>query len=281
MATTTMPLRVERLTRAYWRATIDNPPINLFDPDLLAGFRELIEELESDDEVKVIVLDSADPDYFISHLDLNRAGEGDRSPGPTGMSPWPDFALRLAAVPVISVASVRGRARGVGNEVALAADVRFASREKAIFGQFEIGSAAMPGGGGLERLSLLLGRARAIEAVVGGEDFDAETAERYGWINRAVPDDELDALVDRFARRVASFDGEALKTAKAHINRMGGVPTVEQLSETEKAFFALLQRPEAKERIGFFFAQGLQERGDFELNLGERIGPPEAQRTGA
>jgi enoyl-CoA hydratase/carnithine racemase len=150
------------------------------DPDLLRGIQKPIVQLESDNEVKVVVFDSANPDYFISHLDLLRSGKIDLSPGPTGISPWPDFAPRLAQIPVISVAAIRGRARGVGNEVVLATDVRFASREKAIFGQFEIGDAAMPGRDGLERLHLLMGRARALEAIVGGDDFDADTAERYG-----------------------------------------------------------------------------------------------------
>jgi enoyl-CoA hydratase/carnithine racemase len=155
----------------------------------------------------------------------------------------------------------------------MAMDIRFASRENAVFGQLEIGCGAIPGGGGLERLHLLAGRARALEIIVGGEDFDADTAERYGWINRALPDAELDEFVDRFATRVASFDREALVSAKQLLTKLGGVPSPADLETTEAVFYRLLERPEAQARVEDLFARGFQQRGDLELNMGERIGP--------
>jgi enoyl-CoA hydratase/carnithine racemase len=135
----------------------------------------------------VVVFDSADPDFFIAHFDIARAADTPNEPGPTGYSPWIDFTVRLARAPVISIAAVRGRARGVGSEFALACDLRFASLEKAIFAQPEVGSGLIPGGGGIERLPLVMGRARALEVIAGSSDFDAATAERYGWISDKAP----------------------------------------------------------------------------------------------
>lgn len=262
---------VRRRTAAYWRVTFDNPPLNLLDPDLLRALQDLTTRLETDDDVKVVVFDSADPEFFLAHLDLLRADETTAPPGPTGLPPWPDVARRLAHAPCITVAAIRGRARGAGSELALALDVRFASRERAVFGQPEIGYGAIPGGGGLERLHGLAGRARALEIVVGGEDFDADTAERYGWINRAVPDAELDAFVERFATRVERFDRGAIVAAKRLLTELGGVSTPAGLATADAVCRELQQRPEAQHRIAALFARGLQERGDLERDLGDRI----------
>lgn len=268
-------LTVRQQSPEYWRVTFDNPPVNLFDPEMIRDLQELTTRLESDNRVKVVVFDSADPDFFIAHLDLLRASEFDTTPGPTGLPPWPDVATRWAALPCVTVTSVRGRARGVGSELLMATDIRFASRERAIFGQLEIGCGAMPGGGGLERLHILAGRARALEIIVSGEDFDADTAERYGWINRSIPDAELDQFVERFANRVAGFDREAIATAKRLLTTLGGVPRPADLAATEKEFFRLLERPVAKELITRLFDQGLQQKGDLELHMGARLGPPQ------
>ncbi len=276
MTTVHSPVVVRRHSNAYWRATFDNPPVNLFDPEVITALQDLTVRIETDDEVKVVVFDSADPDFFISHFDLLRAGEIDMTPGPTGLSPWPDVATRLARAQCITVASVRGRARGVGNELTMAMDVSFASRERAIFGQLEIGCGAIPGGGGLERLHALAGRSRALEVIVSGDDYDADTAERYGWINRCVPDADLDEVVERFAARVASFDRAAIVAAKEHLTKLGGVPSPADLAATEAVFFGLLESPEAKERIADLFSRGFQQRGDLELNMGERLGPAAA-----
>jgi enoyl-CoA hydratase/carnithine racemase len=264
------PLRIEQPSPAYWRVTIDNPPINLFDPDVVAGLRQLVDRLEEDPEVKVVVFDSADPEYFMAHIDLLRVDEP-QAPGPTGLPAWPDITTRLERAPFVTVGSVRGRARGVGSELLLALDVRFASLERAVFCQPEVGFGFVPGGGGLERLPLVTGRARALEIIVGCEDFDAATAERYGWINRAVPDAELDAFVDRFARRVASFDRNAIALAKQIVNERGHLTTPTDLVSTYDRFGVLLTEPATQARAARFLAAGLQQRSEFELNLSDHL----------
>lgn len=258
---------VQKRSAEYWRVTLDNPPINLFDPEMVAGLQALIEQLERDREVKVVVFDSANPDFFIAHLDLVRAGEFSVEPGPTGLSPWPDVARRLEQAPFVTVGLVRGRARGVGSEFLQALDIRFASRERAILSQIELGTGIFPGGGGLERLPRLIGRARAIEVILGCEDFDADTAERYGWVNRSIPDAELDAFVERFATRVASFDSKAIAGAKDIINQRAGLVPAADLASTQSRFFEILAQPEAQARIGSLLRRGLQQRGDVELRL--------------
>jgi enoyl-CoA hydratase/carnithine racemase len=155
--------------------------------------------------VKVVVFQAADPDFFIAHFDTSKAAEVPRTPGPTGSMPWIDFVLRLSSAPVVSIAKVRGRARGVGNEFVLACDMRFASRQKAIFGNPEVGVGVPPGGGALEWLPRIVGRSRALEICLSGDDFDADIAERYGLVNRTLDDGELDAFVDNIASRLASI----------------------------------------------------------------------------
>jgi len=172
----------------------------------------------------------------MAHIDLVRHAEVTQEPGPTGLTAWPDILTRLEHAPCITVGSVRGRARDVGSEFLLALDIRFASREKAIFGQPEIGFGFFPGDGGLERLPLVTGRSRAMEIITGGEDFDADTAERYGWINRSVPDAELDAFTDRFATRDASFDRLAAATAKEILNNRSQIASGTDQESTNARF---------------------------------------------
>ncbi len=265
------PVIVKQRSASYWRVTLDNPPINLFDPEMIAGLQALVERLEHHDDVKVVVFDSADPDYFIAHLDLARAGELNLKPGPTGLSPWPDVALRLERAPFITVALVRGRARGVGSEFLQAMDIRFASRERAILAQIEVGTGVIPGGGGLDRLPRLIGRARAMEVIMGSEDFDADTAERYGWVNRSIPDAELDEFVERFAMRVASFDRRAIAAAKEIINQRAGLAQPADLAATQKKFFEALKWPETQARVASLIQRGLQQRSDLELRLGHHL----------
>jgi enoyl-CoA hydratase/carnithine racemase len=188
-----------------------------------------------------------------------------------GLPSWPDILTRLEHAPYITVGSVRRRARGVGSEFLLALDVRFASREKAIFCQPEIGFGFFPGGGGLERLPLVTGRSRAMEIILGGEDFDADTAERYGWINRSVPDTELDAFTDRFATRVASFDRLATATAKEILNARSHVAEGSDQAATNARFLEAFAGPEVQARIQRFIEKGGQQDDDLELNLGEHL----------
>lgn len=267
-----MRLKITQHNAAYWRVTIDNPPLNLFDQEVAEELTALIERLEKDNEVKALVFDSADPEYFMAHLDLARAGELKLDPGPTGLSAWPDFAVRLERAPFVTIGLIRGRARGVGSEFVQALDIRFASREKAVFSQIELGTGVIPGGGGLERLPLLVGRARAMEIILGADDFDADTAERYGWVNRSIPDAELDAFVERFAIRVAGFDRRAIAIAKQIINERGRVAQVADLAATQNRFFETLTWPETQETLGALFQRGLQQRGEFEMNLGYYLG---------
>jgi enoyl-CoA hydratase/carnithine racemase len=267
-----MKLRITHHSPAYWRATFDNPPLNLLDPEVGFELRELIYQMETSKELKVIVFDSADTDFYIGHVDIVRAIEFPTAVDPTGLRILPDFLQRLAHLPVISIASIRGRARGIGAEFVEGLDIRFGSREKMILAQIEVGSALIPGSGGSVHLPLLVGRSRALEIIAGSEDYDADTAERYGWINRAIPDAELDDFVDRFARRISSFDKEALAEAKRLVNRASSLPDNEQLVAAGTAFVRMLTRPDTQARISNLMSRGLQQRGDLELRLGRYLG---------
>jgi enoyl-CoA hydratase/carnithine racemase len=264
---------IDRRSESYWRVVLSNPPINILDGAMLKGLQSVVDQLESDDRVKVVVFESADPDYFISHFELAPGTTYDLTPGPTGLSPWMDFGRRLERGSFITVGKIRGRARGVGSEFAQALDIRFASRERAIFCQIEIGMALIPGGGGLERLHRLVGRSRAMEVITGAQDFDADTAERYGWVNRSVPDAELDALVERYATRVAGYDKAALALVKQTLNARAGLAEVPDLVASEKSFYELLTTPQAKALIASLFERGLQRPGDLELHLGDHLAP--------
>jgi enoyl-CoA hydratase/carnithine racemase len=258
-------LLVDKSTPGHWRVTLDNPPINVIDDGMYDAFYDLVGEIEADAALKVVTFESANPDFFIAHYGTF----GPRSR--FGVPPWIDAATRLARSGVPSIAVIRGRVRGGGSEFTLGCDIRFASREKAIFGQPEVGTGLIPGGGALERLPLLVGRSRALEIVMGANDFDANTAERYGWINRAVPDAELDAFVADFVGRVLSFDRQALQTAKSIINS-AGLPDPAALKATQDIFFQTFSWEGAKQRFPKLRERGIGQPGDFELNLGRRLG---------
>jgi enoyl-CoA hydratase/carnithine racemase len=187
------------------------------------------------------------------------------------MSEWPETVRRLATSPVITIASIRGRARGQGSETALACDLRFASVENAVLGQPEVGFGLLPASGALAWLPSLVGRSRAHEIAIGCADFDASTAERYGWINRALPDSELDEFVNDLARRIASFPAPAITATKAEINERSTVAAPEALRAVQATFGRLLREPETRARTVEALGQGLQSPGDFELHLGDRV----------
>lgn len=257
----------------FYRAVIDNPPLNLADPEFFYDLRWVIDTLDADDEARVVVFESSTPDFFIAHFDVVAGQDGERDArGPTGLPLWPDLTTRLAQAPYVSIASVRGRARGVGSEFLLACDLRFASRELAVLGQPEVGLGLFPGGGGTERLPRLVGRARALEIILGCEDFDADTAERYGYVNRAIPDDELDAFVDRLAGRIASFDRPALALAKSLVNHSSSLPPGRDLVAAQDAFFGTFQWEATKQRVTRLFEMGFQQPGDVEQRLGDVVG---------
>ena len=273
-----MILNVTKHNAAYWTIAINNPPLNLYTQALTNELRNLLTELESNHEVNVLVFESAVPDFFMAHIDLmDSGGTFDLSPGPTGLSPWPDFAVRLENSPFITIAKIRGRARAVGSEFVLAMDMRFASKENAILAQAEVGFGLFPGGGGMERLPLLVGRARAMEIIASADDYDAETAEKYGWINRAIPDADLDQFVDKLASRIASFDRAAIAATKKFLGKRAGLAHKEDLAETQKAFFETLGSPTPVARITSMLQEGLQQKSDLEMNLGHHLGRPEIQ----
>jgi len=261
---------VSEVTPAYWRISFRNPPINLQDPDTILELQELVGLFETDDALRVVVIESADPDFFINHYDVSRAAETPVAPGPTGLPTFIDTTVRLATTPVVTIAKIRGRNRGGGSEAALACDLRFASREKAVFGQPEVGAGMFPGGGALERLPLLVGRARALEIILGSDDFDADTAAQYGWINRALADDELDDFVDTLARRIASFDKPALAEAKRLVNRRT-LPPAEDLVETQDRFLAAFAWPTLRERGAKLRRRAAEVGPDFELRFGHYL----------
>lgn len=267
-----MIFTINKISDAYWKVGINNPPINLFDTEFSKQLMVLMDDLEANENLKVVVFETANPDFFVAHVELLHADEFPKGTGRSGLSiAWPDIAKRLEQAPFVSIASVRGRARGLGSEFIQAFDIRFASKEKAVFAQPEIGIGAFPGGGGLERLHFLTGKARALEIILGGEDYNAEIAERYGWINRAIPDAELDAFVDSFARRIASFDKQPINVIKAIMNRNAAGPKNEHIMDTQTQFFAALQWPQAIQRIRNLFGKGLQRHSDVELNLGKHL----------
>lgn len=269
MASAYEQLTIDRETPAFWRVTFDHPPINQVDPETLRELDALVSELETAQEVKVVVFASADHDFFLAHWDLASA-ERPAGPGTEAPPSWTDISLRLAQVPVVSIALIRGRARGIGSEIALACDMRFASIERAIFGQPEVGVGLVPGGGAMERLPLLAGRARALEIVLGADDFDAVTAERYGWINRALPDAQLDAFVTRLAERLASFDKQALVEAKRSINRHA-LPSVDDLNASKSTFQGAFAWPGVKVRAMKLMALGIGTRSDLEMRFGDHL----------
>jgi enoyl-CoA hydratase/carnithine racemase len=267
-------LSIDRSRPGVWSVSISNPPINMLDNETIEELHGFMLLLEQEESLKVVMFESADPDFFIAHYDASRAAQSSSEADRTGPHPWVDFVLRLGKAPVVSIAKVRGRARGVGNEFILACDLRFASREKAIFGQPEVGIGVIPGGGALEWLPRLVGRSCALEIVLGADDFDADTAEAYGMINRAIDDAKLDEYVEAFALRIASFDKQALKAAKTLLNRTG-IPEGDEFVASNRTFFDALTWPGAQARRTKARQLGIGQRNEFELNFGrviERLG---------
>jgi enoyl-CoA hydratase/carnithine racemase len=253
---------IDRTYPGLWTITFSNPPINMFVPTTIVELGALMTGLEADPSVKVVVFQSANPDFFIAHLDVAKAAER-----PEVLDLWRDFVLRLAAAPVVSIAKIRGRTRGIGNEFVLACDMRFASRQSALFGNPEVGVGLIPGGGALEWLPRLVGRSRALEIVLSADDFDADIAARYGWVNRTLDDVDLDSFVETLVRRLASFDRATLAAAKAQVNRFG-MPTAAELQSSNDMIFPLLALPDAQARRPKLRGIGYGIPSDFELNFG-------------
>lgn len=237
-----MPALIVRRTQPeLWHVTFDNPPVNLVDPEMILELQVLVDDLEADDEVTVVVFRSADADHFLGPYDMSRAADTPSSPGPTGLPPWLDLTARLSRLPVLSIAVLRGASRGVGQELALACDLRFASLERTAIDQPEVGHRVVPGGGAIARLPGLVGRARALELIVGSVVLDGATAELYGVVNRALPDVELDVFVDELAEEIAGYDRRTLADAKALLDR-ATLPSDAELLSAYEAFFGSVAR---------------------------------------
>jgi len=271
--TTTKQILLTRRTPAYWRVTFNHPPLNIFGPETIPQLNEIITALETDEHVKVVLFDSAVEGFFLTHYDFLAKLEDTTSlpPGPTGLQPLPDMLVRLSRAPVVSIASIRGRATGVGSELALACDMRFASREKAILSHFEVGAGIVPGGGPMARLPRLMGRGRALEVLLGADDIPGDLAERYGYVNRSFPDSDLDAFVESLANRIASFDKRAIAETKRFADVASLPPDFEIAPEWDVCFASIL-RPAAQERIKKLMERGFHKPGDVEDRLGYYVG---------
>ena len=264
MAESAAPLRVVEVTPAYWRVIFDYPPFNVVDATMFQGLQSLLARMDVSLNLRVIVFESANREFYLSHFDLTgKTGNITTAVGPSGLPILTDTFVRLTKSPVASIAKIRGCVRGASSEFVLACDMRFASRENTLLGQPEVGVGVHPGGGGTERLPRLVGRGRALEIILGANDFDGDTAERYGYVNRALPDAELDGFVDTLARRIASFDRRAVAAAKSLVNQVS-LPSADRLLDALNSFQAALTWTETQRRIEALLKRGLQQDSDFE-----------------
>jgi len=263
--------RIAEVSPSYWRVTFDNGPVNLLDPDTIDQLGALIERIENDPELMVVVFRSDKPGYFMAHWDaLSDNARIAMRPGPTGLHPYLDNFVRLSRVPVATISEIRGRTRGAGSEFVLATDIRFAS-EKAVLGQPEVGLGAVPGGGPMARLGRLVGRGRALEILLGGDDIPAGLAAEYGYVNRVIPDGEIEGSTDAFARRIAAFDKVAVAGLKTIVD-IASLPADEEFAPGLQAFFATSRRPENLPFRQLLFEKGFQQLDGIETDLGAAIG---------
>jgi len=272
MSESTAHLRIIEETPAYWRVVFDNPPLNIVGARMFEDLQDLLARIDASPSLRVVIFESANPEFYLAHFALTAESLGLlKTAGPSGLPILIDAFVRLTRSPIVSIAKIRGRVRGVGSEFVLACDMRFASREKAILAQVEVGSGVHPGGGGTERLPPLVGRGRALEIILGANDFDGATAERYGYVNRALPDAELDGFVDVLARRIASFDRRPIAAAKNLVNQVS-LPSVDRLLDGLNSFTAALTWPESQRRFQALFNRGLNQPGEMEDRFGELLG---------
>ena len=274
-------IRLTRSSPAYWRVTFDNPPLNVMGPQFVGEFREIITAVETDAEVKVVVFESAVEGFFLNHSDFNADFKEltGMPQGPTGLEAWPDILVRITRMPVVSIALIRGRATGNGSEIALACDMSFASREKALLSQWEVGVGLVAGGGPMARLPRLMGRQRALEVLLSSDDIGGDLAEAYGYVNRSLPDGELDGFVDALATRIASFDKWAIANTKRLVNAASLPPDVEIAAGWDTCMTSI-GRPAAQAKIKALFEQGFHRPGEAEDRLGFYLGRSARQADG-
>jgi enoyl-CoA hydratase/carnithine racemase len=263
---------VDRRSPGYCRVTFDHPPINTITATTVTELAELVGLIEEDSDLNVVVFDSANSAFYLAHYDTE--GDPGRTAalpaGPTGMHAWLDLLVRLSRAPVVSIASIRGRARGAGSEFVLACDLRFASLERAVLGQFEVGTGVVPGGGPAARLPRLVGRGRALEILLVADDLDGARAERYGYVNRAIADDELDDEVEAMAARLARFDHDAIARTKSHVDRVT-LPADSEFPPALADFFQMLGQPRQQQQSARLIELGLNTDSDLERSLGRRV----------
>jgi enoyl-CoA hydratase/carnithine racemase len=233
-------------------------------PQFVLEIRKIVNELEADEQIKVVVFDSAVDGFFLNHSDfLAKLEDMTAIPqGPTGLEAWPDVLVRLTRAPFVSIALIRGRATGNGSEITLACDMSFASLEKAILSQWEVGVGMVAGGGPMARLPRLIGRGRALEVLLASEDIRGELAQAYGYVNRSLPDAELDGFVDALAIRIASFDKWAIANTKRLVN--ASLPPDVEIAEGWDACIKSIVRPTPQRNFKRLFEQGFQKPGDVE-----------------
>ena len=241
--------------------TIDHPPINLLDAAMMTDLLRLEADVRADPSVRVVVFRSADPEFFVAHADLELIRGLPREPRPpaTELGFFHALLERWRTLPVVTIAEIDGIARGGGSELALSLDLRFASVEGAVLAQPEVALGIIPGGSGTQRLGRFAGRARALEIVLGCDDFDATTAAAYGWINRALPRAELRPFVDRLAARIASYPHEAVRLAKEAVDASAPDFTAGLLAE-QTAWDRTMTDPELDARFDAALAAGAQTR---------------------
>ena len=266
-------IQVNKASPTYWRVTFDNPPLNLMGPEFIEEFREIITDIETDTDLRVVVFDSAVEGFFLNHSDFTVKLEELTSlpQGPTGLEAWPDILVRITHAPVVSIAKIRGRATGNGSEIALACDMCFASREKAILSQWEVGVGLVAGGGPMARLPRLIGRQRALEVLLGSDDIGGDLAYAYGYVNRSLPDAQLDGFVEALATRISSFDKWAISNTKRLVNAASLPPDVE-IAAGWDACMASIARPATQARIKAFMDLGFHKPGDAENRIGYYLG---------
>ncbi len=247
---------------------IDAPPMNLLGPPLVRDLVALIEKAEADESVSVVVFRSANPDFFISHVDVTRIAEYRQEAAKLVGEPSIALMFRyLSASTLVSIAQIEGRARGAGSEFALGCDMRFAALETAILGQFETAFGAIPGGGAVQGLTRLMGRGRALEVLLGGQDFDAGLAERYGWINRALPASQLGGFVAELADRIARFPASGHRLAKERVNAIE-LADVAEFQRDSDLFAEVMSTSDAQARTQAAFSRGFQTP-EAELSISE------------
>jgi len=262
-------IRIRR-EEAVLFADLAAPPMNLLSPALVRDLVDLIQRAEADQTIQVIVFRSADPDYFISHVDVTRIGEyREAAQRLTGEASLGLLFRYLSASRLVTIAQVEGRVRGAGSEFVLACDMAFAARETAIFGQPEAGFGLIPGAGGIQHLARRMGRHRALEAILSADDYDAELAERYGWINRALPAAALAGFVRSLAHRLAGIPPASRLIVKERVNAIGLAPAEDFRRDSDR-FLEAARDPEAQRRTQAAMKRGFQTR-EGEMSLGRMV----------